>query len=235
MAAEIPRAIRAVSVDEMRRIDAAAIETLGIPRLLLMEHAGAALARAAVALAATADPPHADILVCCGSGWNGGDGLAAARQLHARGHAVRVIIAASLPRLREEPGVYATILQRLGVPLRAYDEGSRDAEAEDWMSESGLLIDALLGIGAIGGTVREPIRSLILRMNASGKPILSADVPSGLNAETGQVGDVAISASQTVAFGLAKRGCVSPEGAAYTGQLTVDPISLPRQLLMGAS
>ena len=81
----------------MRQIDAAAIETFGIPRLLLMDHAGLAVAREA---AARAPHPSSPILVCCGTGFNGGDGLAAARHLHAWGHALRIVVAGRVDRLR---------------------------------------------------------------------------------------------------------------------------------------
>jgi len=228
MTPDAPRIARAVSVDDIRRIDAEAIEILGIPRLLLMEHAGLALARVA---SRTAGEHGGMILVCCGPGFNGGDGLAAARHLHAWGHPVRVLMASALGALRGEPAVYLRILQALRVPLLACDTPELHDGAESWITTSGLLIDALLGVGITGTVVREPIRSLILRMNASERPIVAADLPSGLDADTGQVGDVAINAAQTVAFGLAKRGCLSREGAVHTGALTVDSISLPPQLL----
>ena len=219
----------------MQQIDAAAIGAIGIPRLLLMEHAGLAIARAVQGLRPT---PAASVVVCAGTGLNGGDGLAAARHLHERGYAVHVLLAGSVARLREEPAVYAMILQRLRVTIREcggpeWPSISVPDEAERLMAQGDEIIDALLGIGA-HGPVREPIRSLIAWMNRSTKPIVSADVPSGLDADTGQVQGLAVQAAVTVAFGLPKQGCYLAEGPSHVGSLIVDSISIPRHLLSGS-
>jgi NAD(P)H-hydrate epimerase len=214
----------------MRQIDEAAIEVIGIPRLLLMEHAGLAVAHAVRHL----NPPMArSIVVCCGTGFNGGDGLSAARHLHAWGYALHLLIAGPLSRLSGEPSTYGRMLQRLGLPLTECAGEVVPPQTDSWWSECGLIIDALLGIG-VHGPVREPIASLIVRMNRSGKPILAVDIPSGLDADTGRVqGGLAVSASVTVTFGLAKQGCFLEEGPAHTGTLTIDPITIPRHLLEG--
>lgn len=218
---------QAVSVARMQAIDTAAIHTWGIPRLLLMEHAGLAVARVAHARSpSSADP----ILLCCGTGFNGGDGLSAARHLQAWGHALRIVLAGRLDQLREEPATYAAIARHLGLPMVELTDLQGLARAERWLTACGLIIDALLGIG-IRGDVREPMASLINRLNHSGKPIVAADVPSGLDADTGFVHGIAVMASVTVAFGLPKHGCLVQAGPSHTGSLVVDPISLPRALL----
>ena len=216
----------------MQDIDAAAIKTIGIPRLLLMEHAGLAIARAVQGLVPN---PSASVVVCSGTGFNGGDGLAAARHLHDRGYAVQILLAGSLERLREEPATYATILRRLRLTIRecggpAWPPAGVPDEVERVMAQCDVVVDALLGIG-VRGPVREPIRSLIACMNRSAKPIVSADVPSGLDAQTGRVQGVAVNATVTVAFGLPKRGCYLEEGPSHAGSLIVDSISIPRHLL----
>ena len=210
----------------MQRLDVAAIDRIGIPRLLLMEHAGLAVARAARSLASTARP----IVVCSGRGFNGGDGLAAARHLHAWGYSVRLLMAGSLAQLREEPAVYASILQHLGCSFIELTDSTAWVRVDQALQACGLIIDALLGIGA-QGKVREPMGSLIERMNRSGKPILAVDVPSGIDGDTGRVQGIAVTATATVALGLAKRGCLRGEGLTHTGSLSVDPITLPPQLL----
>ena len=210
----------------MQAIDVEAIERLGIPRLLLMEHAGLAIARAARQLLPV---PSAPITICAGLGYNGGDGLAAARHLRQWGYALHLILVGSPAQLREEPATYAMILQRGGLALTEY-RADRHAEITAWMRTSRLLIDALLGLGA-RGAVREPAASLITAMNQSGVPILAADVPSGLDADTGAVQGVAVAATTTVTFGLPKRGCFLGEGPRHTGTLIVDSISLPPALL----
>lgn len=222
----------AVSVASMQRIDTEAIETLGIPRLLLMEHAGLAVARCAHTLLPTTMRP---IVICCGRGYNGGDGLAAARHLHASGYQLHLVLAARRDQLRDEPAMYANIMEQLGVSLLELGPPIADS-VESWqavehhLAECGLIIDALLGIG-MRGPVREPLPSLITRINAAGTPILAVDVPSGLDADSGAVRGVAVKATCTVTLGLPKHGCFIGQGPAHTGSLFVDSISLPRHLL----
>lgn len=213
----------------MQQIDAAAIERVGIPRLLLMEHAGLAVARAAQRLCPDASAP---VVVCCGTGWNGGDGLAAARHLSAWGYPLRVLVTGRLDRLREEPATYARILRRLGLSVRECLQTDDAGALEPWLAECGVVIDALLGIGS-RGAVREPVASVIERINRSGRPVVAVDIPSGLDADTGRVQGVAVRAMVTVTFGLAKRGCLIQDGPAHAGSLTVDAITIPRHLLEG--
>ena len=214
----------------MQRIDAAAIKRLGIPRLLLMDHAGLAVARAVWTLAPSASQP---ILICSGTGFNGGDGLAAARHLQAWGYPLRLLLTGRLAQLREEPAIYATMLQRLGLPVTELTEMKPLPQADRMIEDCGLIIDALLGIGA-RGTVREPMASLIDRLNRSGKPIVAVDLPSGLDGDTGRVQGIAVKATVTVALGLPKRGCTLGDGPAHAGTLTVDPITIPPELLASA-
>ena len=209
----------------MQRIDAEAIETYRIPRLLLMEHAGLAVAKAAASLSRAGA-----VLVCCGTGYNGGDGLCAARHLHTLGYALRVVLAGRLSQLRDEPMIYANIVQRLGIPIKELTEASDPALIEPWAASSALIIDALLGIG-VRGAVREPIASIINCLNASGKPIVAADIPSGLDGDTGLPQGRAVKATVTVTFGLPKRGCVEGQGPAHVGTLMVDSITIPQTLL----
>lgn len=211
----------------MQRIDTAAIDTLGIPRLLLMEHAGLAVARAVTTLCPLTATP---IVVCCGSGFNGGDGLAAARHLHDWGYRLQLLIIGGVEHLRQEPATYATILQRLGLMLTACTTPEAVRRLESWFAQAALIIDALLGIGA-HGDVREPAASVIAQMNRAGKPIVAADIPSGLDADTGRVQGIAVKATVTVTFGLPKRGCFLADGPSHVGSFVVDPISLPRTLL----
>ena len=208
----------------MQAIDAAAIDTLGIPRLLLMEHAGLAVARAVRALR----PPPASVVACCGSGFNGGDGLAAARHLHQWGYQLRIILAAPSASLAGEPAVFARILARLGVPLVEWTRPGQAPLAP--LAAAAVLVDALLGLG-LRGPVREPAASLIQHMNASRAPIVAVDLPSGLDGDDGSIHGPAVRAAVTVTFGLPKQGCVQGAGPAHTGRLVVDDITFPPPLL----
>ena len=214
----------------MQQIDATAIDAIGIPRLLLMEHAGLAVARSVRAM--TPDP-KAVILVCCGMGFNGGDGFSAARHLHDWGYSLSLVLVGRQDRLREEPATYAAILRRLGLRIVEWADRNdlkTQGQCERRLARCHLIVDALLGIG-VRDAVREPAASLIKRMNHSSKPIVAVDVPSGLDADTGRVQGIAVKASVTVTFGLPKRGCFIREGPAHVGRLTVDSITIPRELL----
>ncbi len=217
----------------MQAIDEAAIHTFGIPRLLLMEHAGLAVARVAADRLRTLHGAKPAVMVCCGSGYNGGDGLAAARHLHRWGIELSVILAGSANRLRAEPAIYAAILRRVGVAVHELGNPADLAPIKARLARAALLVDALLGIGATG-PVRDPLRGLIELMNRSGRPIVSADIPSGLHADTGAVQGIAVRATTTVTFGLPKRGCLRGEGPAHTGRLLVDSITIPPGVLAGS-
>ncbi len=227
------QSLRGISVLRMQQIDTAAIDTFKIPRLLLMEHAGMAVARAVAQRSAAITLP---VVICCGMGFNGGDGLAAARHLHAWGYPLSLVLLGRIEALRDEPSIYATILQRLGLPiieLTAPPSAGGD-RFEEQLSACGLVIDAMLGIGA-RGSIREPMASVITRINAARAPVIAVDIPSGLDADTGRVASVAIRATRTVTFGLPKRGCVLEEGPACVGVLDVDAITIPPRLLADTS
>ncbi len=228
--------VAAISVEQMQKIDQAAIENLGIPRLLLMEHAGLAIAKAVVDLSPRSEDPSVSdqsLFICCGTGYNGGDGLAAARHLHNWGYDLRIAILGKIGQLREEPAIYAYILRQLGLSLLECPSLEALSNLEDVWNTCSLIVDALLGIG-VRGNVREPITSLIHRMNRSGKPIVAVDIPSGLNADTGLPQGCAVNANLTVTFGLPKKGCLIQQGPAHTGKLQVDSITIPRYLLAEA-
>ena len=221
---------RGISVLRMQQIDTAAIDTFKIPRLLLMEHAGMAVGRAVAHHTADARPV---ILICCGIGFNGGDGLAAARHLHAWGYPLSLVLLGRIEALRDEPSIYAAILERLGlsiIELTARSGGAWE-RFEVQLRRCGLVVDAMLGIGA-RGSIREPMASVISRINAARAPVIAVDIPSGLDAQTGRVAHVAIRATRTVTFGLPKRGCFLDEGPAHVGALNVDAITIPRPLLV---
>lgn len=170
------------------------------------------------------------LLVCCGTGYNGGDGLCAARHLYDWGYAPRVVLAGRVEQLREEPLVYARIVQRLGIPVMELASPEGLGSVERWVESCILIIDAMLGIG-LRGAVREPVATLIDCINRSGKPIVAADIPSGLDGDSGLPQGRAVNASVTVTFGLPKQGCFVGQGPAHVGTLIVDSITIPRTLL----
>jgi NAD(P)H-hydrate epimerase len=155
--------------------------------------------------------------VCCGKGNNGGDGLAAARHLHRWGR-LAGIACTDLSALTGAAEEQARALAALGVPI-AGSPAPRFAEAT-------LVVDAILGTGlkrAPQGLAAEWIDAV----EASGRRVISVDVPSGLDADTGMVPGACVTASLTVTLGLPKPGLLTGEGPARAGEVWVADIGIP--------
>ena len=196
----------------MRAADAWAIKEQHVPSLDLMERAGAGLARVT---AAAAGPGPVRVLV--GKGNNGGDGLVAARLLREDGHEVDVLAAAPMEDLQ---GDALANLERLpgAAPEPFTAEG---------LAGSGALLDALLGTG-FEGSPREPLRSAIAAINAQDAPVVACDVPSGVNASTGEVDGEAVHALVTASFHGSKLGLHVEPGKSHAGRVEVVEIGIPR-------
>lgn len=215
--------MKTVTAEEMKRIDREAVEKYGIPAIILMENAAVSGASCALRMLKS---PKERVTFFCGQGNNGGDGFACARHLLNRGIKVTVYFAGEKERLSTEAETNYTILRRIGQDILTPDLETIGRE----LSKTDLIIDALLGIG-LKEEVREPYHSLIAVINASGKPVLSLDVPSGLDATSGTICGIAVKAAQTVTFGLLKQGLLNPRAKRYTGKVIIGDISLPRKLL----
>jgi ADP-dependent NAD(P)H-hydrate dehydratase / NAD(P)H-hydrate epimerase len=197
---------------EMRATDAWAIEDKGVPSLDLMERAGEGLARVVAHRA-----PSGRIVVVCGRGNNGGDGLVAARLLRAAGRDVDVLATASRRSLR---GDAAEQLRRLpGDPPTGFDAGK--------LTGASVVVDALLGTGS-AGVPREPVAVAIEAINAAKPRVVAADVPSGVDASTGEVPGPAVQAVATATFHRAKPGLWINPGKTRAGEVEVIDIGIPR-------
>jgi NAD(P)H-hydrate epimerase len=197
---------------EMRAADAWAIDEQGGPSLDLMEVAGVGLARLT---AAEARPGPVRVVV--GKGNNGGDGLVAARILREEGREVDVLAAADLGDLR---GDARENLERLpGAPPEPF--------APERLEGSGAVVDALLGTG-FEGSPREPLASAIAAINAQDAPVVACDVPSGVNASTGEVDGDAVRAAATATFHGPKVGLFVEPGKGHAGRVEVVEIGVPR-------
>ena len=199
------------TAEEMRAIDRWAIEDRGVPALELMERAGEGLATVVARRV-----PAGRIVVVCGKGNNGGDGLVASRLLRQAGRELDVLAVAPLEELR---GDAAEQLRRLpGEPPAPFDAGR--------FKRAGGIVDALLGTGA-SGPPREP--AVIEAMNAAGAPIVAADVPSGVDASNGEVAGPAVRAVATATFHLAKPGLWIHPGKAHAGDVEAIDIGIPKR------
>jgi len=195
----------------MRSIDRWAIEEQGVPSLELMERAGTGVARAVEQMAA-----DGLVVVVCGKGNNGGDGLVAARLLGDAGRDVRVVC---LYPPAEFTGDAHENLERLGDHAIA---GLADAG----LDQAAVIVDALLGTG-FQGSPRAEVADAIGAINAASAPVLSVDVPSGVEASTGVVA-VAVRAAATVTFHAAKPGLWIEPGKAHAGEVETLDIGIPR-------
>jgi hydroxyethylthiazole kinase-like uncharacterized protein yjeF len=212
--------------ETMRSIDRWAIEQCGVPGLELMERAGTGVARAVERIA-----DGSPATVVCGKGNNGGDGLVAARLLREAGRQVTVVCVAP-------PGDFAgdarVNLERLpGDPPVRLDGTPWEGERRDVSSASSALsgarvvVDALLGTG-FQGEPRGEVAEAIEAINDHGAPVVSVDVPSGVDASTGVVAGQAVRATLTVTFHAAKPGLWIHPGKAHAGELETIDIGIPR-------
>jgi ADP-dependent NAD(P)H-hydrate dehydratase / NAD(P)H-hydrate epimerase len=197
--------------DGMRAVDRWAIEEMGIPSLELMEAAGRAVAEAVGEMA-----PEGPVRVVCGKGNNAGDGLVAARYLREAGFEVEALL---LWPAEELSGDAAANLAR-------FEAGQVDDDLAPRLAGSGAIVDAIFGTG-FSGEPREPASGAIAAINASGAPVVACDIPSGVDASSGEVAGAAIEAAATVSFHSAKVGhCIAP-GKWHAGELRVAPIGIP--------
>jgi len=198
---------------EMRAVDRWAIGEQGVPGIDLMERAGVGLARVSAAAARGAGP----VRVVVGKGNNGGDGLVAARILREDGMRVDVLAVGDPAGLKGDARVN---LERLpGEPPLPFDAGMLEG--------SSVVVDALLGTG-FSGEVREPMASAIRAINEKDAPVVACDVPSGVEASTGEVHGDAIRAHVTATFHGSKIGLQVNPGKRLAGAVEVVEIGVPR-------
>ncbi len=202
----------------MQTLDRRAVSEFGIPALALMENAGKAVA----ALALDHFPRAQKIVIVCGKGNNGGDGFAAARYFVEMGKAPVLFLIPNPQELKAEAKTNYERARTAGVPF-LNDLNFKGAD---------LIIDAIFGVG-LRSALTGPYLAAVERINASGLPVLSVDIPSGLNADTGQVLGDAVKASVTAALGLPKFGFYAGEGPILTGKIEVLDIGIPKALLQG--
>ena len=209
------RQVPMVSSATLRQADADARSQFGIEPLQLMEVAGWQVARFVHAFMDGIRGKR--VTVIAGSGNNGGDALVAARFLHQRG----AIVSASIVPPRDAGSLvahHATIVRRMSIAVR---------DAPDDIDPSvDMVVDGLLGTG-IRPPLREPAPRIIDAMNATGKPIVAIDVPSGMDSDTGQGSEKAVRALATVTLAAPKAGLA---GAPNAGRIFVADIGMPASL-----
>ena len=224
--------MKVVNRKQMQEIDKEAIDKFKIPSSILMENAGLAVLE--VIYNNYLEVARKGVVVVCGSGNNGGDGMVIARHLFLRGIPVKVYLAANENRLKQDPSLQLNILKNLKVPVFSITDMENQDEVNQFLqslsfdlSISGLVIDALIGTG-IKGDVGKLYSSIIEVINKYSPLTISVDVPSGLDVDTGKFLVLEpVRAAVTVTFAYPKLGFFLYPAYIYVGKLIVANISIP--------
>src|SRR5574344_598262 len=195
--------MKLVLAEEMRALDKAAEEELGIPGLLRMENAGRAVADAAGDLLGSCAGKK--VVVVAGKGNNGWDGFGAARWLQNRQALVNVVLSCSREDLSGSAADELQFYLAGGGELQDNVAAEQLPAIQDLLTGADLVIDALLGTG-FTGELRGVVRDLCQLINMAGRPVLAVDIPTGVNADDGSAGISAVQATATVTMALPKPG-----------------------------
>ncbi|MBM4376822.1 MAG: NAD(P)H-hydrate dehydratase [Deltaproteobacteria bacterium] len=212
----------------MRAYDRHASEACGVPGVVLMENAGRG---AAELIAARMSARSGPAVIVCGKGNNGGDGFVVARHLEARGLATEVFLVGRRDDVRGDARVNLEALLGLGVEVVELDEGL--GALEEGLSRASVVVDALFGTGLsrpVDGLAKEAIEAVAEAL----VPVIALDVPSGIDATTGEVLGVAVRATVTLSFAHLKTGLLQGAGVRYAGAVELVGLGLPDGALLDA-
>ncbi len=209
-------AVPAVTRAQMREVDRLMMEEFGVGLLQMMENAGLQLAELVRRHLGTLLPGRR-VVILAGRGNNGGGGLTAARRLSTWGADVEVVLSAPAEQFRDAPALQLGILQRMGVPIGSFAGALPEHEA---------LVDAIIGYSLQGAPEGVP-RELIVAANQSSAPVISLDVPSGVDVDSGTALGEAVRAAATLTLALPKVGLLQSEARACGGYLFLADIRVP--------
>jgi NAD(P)H-hydrate epimerase len=210
---EDDQAVPAVTAEQMREVDRIAVEEFGLGILQMMENAGRNLALNVMDMH---DRASGEVTVLAGSGGNGGGGLCCARHLHNRGFQVSVVLSSEGERLGSAAQNQLQILRSAG--LQPIDP----SQVEEVIRRSQIVVDALIGY-SLRGTPRGRAAELIDLCNQHARRVLSLDVPSGLNATTGETPGLVVHPERTLTLALPKTGLRSVPGGLYLADIGTPP------------
>ncbi len=257
--------MRYLTVKEVNKLDRLASEKYGIPSIILMENAGRAVAEAAIKLVTSyklqvtrriknklvtgnLKPATAKIAVICGGGKNGGDGFVSARYLLNQGYITTVYLLRNYADISGDSLTNFTILKKIGGKTELVTQNNFP-DLSDKLKKTTCIIDAIFGTGLKGKIEGIPARVINL-INQTGKPVVSVDLPSGLDAKTGLPlpgkktvqglnptfkddflpEHECIKAKVTVTMGYPKKGFLNPRAKKFIGKLVIADIGYPKQL-----
>ncbi len=217
------------TAEQMRTLDALAIDKYNVPGLDLMENAGQGTVDCIVER--FGDPLGKNIAIFVGPGNNGGDGLVIARLLHHLGGLPSVFMLVPTKNMRGDAAINLKELKKLPVPLYSITNIEQLTEAESHLSDIWLVIDSIFGTG-LTRKVNGHFAEIINRINEFTCPLVAVDIPSGLHTDSGLPLGCSVKADLTVTFGLAKIGQIIHPGSGYTGELQVVDIGIPHEAVL---
>jgi NAD(P)H-hydrate epimerase len=218
--------MRVLSAEAMREVDRRAIEEIGIPSLVLMENAAVGVAEVIGEMGEEVD----SVAIFCGPGNNGGDGLALARHLDARGYALEVFLATAGKPLRGDAAVQQGICEKQGIELQEIGSDDDLDFAAAVARECDLVVDALFGTG-LTRPLEGFFAELVAALNELPVPRLAVDLPSGLSGSRPDVFGPTFRADRTVTFAAPKRPMVLLPAAEWVGEVVVTDLGIPAWLL----
>lgn len=220
--------MKVANAEQMRRLDREAIHGYKIPGIVLMENASLGVVRS---MEMKYGPMQGRaVLIFCGKGNNGGDGMAAARHLANRGADVQVFLLGGGKSLQGDAAANYAICKRMKIMIRPVRSSKDLTAVSREIRKADLILDAILGTGIVP-PVRGLVEQVVRRINRSGKPVISVDLPTGLSADSSEVIGEVIRADLTVTFGLPKISLVQYPSLSNAGEVCVADISLPAELV----
>jgi NAD(P)H-hydrate epimerase len=214
---------------QLRELDHQAIEVYGIPSVVLMENAGRGAAEIMMQLGI-----KGKVVICCGKGNNGGDGLVIARHLDAANIEVEIVLTVPAEQLSGDAARHLHIVRQTQISIVQATNAELTGEwLSDRLRDADWVVDALFGTG-LSGPLRPPFDAVVKSINAALGCKLAVDIPSGLDGDSGQPLGETVRADHTVTFVACKAGFAKPAAAAWLGTVHVVPIGLPRRLLESA-
>lgn len=214
--------MKTVSVKQIQALDRFAIDVLGIPSLSLMENAGRAVADEIVCQLRRMK--GASVIIVCGAGNNGGDGLVAARHLRAVGVSPKVFVVGSGKAMSADAQANFNILVQAGFSPVMINQASSSFKRA--LSNADVVVDAIFGVG-LNRDISGPVVSVIEAVNQSDAFVIATDIPSGLDGTNGVVRGICVKANVTVTFSVAKKGFYIKDGPRMVGMVKVVEIGIP--------
>jgi hydroxyethylthiazole kinase-like uncharacterized protein yjeF len=220
--------VKLVTANQMQYLDQVTIEECGIPGIVLMENAG----RGAAELLVRYFPEvrREGVAILAGRGNNGGDGFVIARHLKNWGIRAKVYLLSSRDNVHDDARTNLQIWLNMGGEMVELPTRGDFNRAKGYLMDVCLIVDAILGTG-LNSEVKGYLKDVISFINTLPQPVLAVDIPSGIDATGGKILGVAIRATLTATFGLAKIGQVIYPGVSYVGKLEVVDIGIPRSII----